>query len=85
MKNKSENGLSVVQGLRENGVSFGLNARSFSVLEQTACRLALRALSLVQVIERRVVRMYRTTCRSKKEETTCRFICQTTGRSIPQN
>ena len=50
----------------------GLNARSFSVLEQTACRLALRVRSFVQVIERHVVRMYRTTCRSEKEQTTCR-------------
>ena len=59
----------------------GLNARSFGVLEQTACRLALRVRSFVQVIERRVVRMYRTTCRSEKEQTTCRFSCQTTSRS----
>ena len=59
----------------------GLNARSFSVLEQTACRLALRVRSFVQVIERHVVRMYRTTCRLEKEQTTCRFSCQTTSRS----
>ena len=59
----------------------GLNARSFSVLEQTACRLELRVRSFVQVIERHVVRMYRTTCRLEKEQTTCRFSCQTTSRS----
>ena len=35
--------------------------------------------------KRRVVRMYQTTCRSEQEQTTCRFSCQTTGRSVLQN
>ena len=34
----------------------------------------LNKLSFVHVTGRRVVRMYRTTCRSDKEETTCRFL-----------